>query len=193
MTQVDCCYYDRILFFTLLFFIGDRMAESHEYYMKIALGQAKKALDNGEFPASCVLVHDNTIVGQGNREHSLLVDRNELDHAEILALRDMNNHFPDLEPSGITAYTTLEPCLMCYGALLINQISTIVYSYEDAMGGGINLPLAHLTPLYRNMEVSIVPNVMRRESLELFKAFFQSPACSYLQNTYLAEYTLSQE
>ncbi|MBC8318391.1 MAG: nucleoside deaminase [Desulfobulbaceae bacterium] len=169
------------------------MAERHEHYMKIALEQAETALNNGEFPVGCILVHDNTIVGQGCREHSLLVDRNELDHAEILAIRDMNSRFPDLDPSGITAYTTLEPCLMCYGALLINQISAIVYAFEDAMGGGINLPLAHLTPLYRNMEVSIFPNVMRRESLNLFKAFFQSPSCSYLQNTYLAEYTLSQE
>jgi len=169
------------------------MAEGHEYYMKIALEQAQKAMDNGEFPVGCILVHNNTIVGQGRREHSLNNDTNELDHAEIIALRDLNSHCPDLDPGRITVYTTLEPCLMCYGALLINQISTIVYAYEDAMGGGINLPLAHLTPLYRNMDVSIFPYVLRQESLELFKAFFNSPACSYLHNTYLAEYTLAQK
>jgi len=169
------------------------MAERHEYYMKIALEQAQQALDSGEFPVGCILVHNNTIVGHGRRKHSLTNDTNELDHAEIIALRDLNSRYPDLDPAEITAYTTLEPCLMCYGALLINQISTIVYAYEDAMGGGINLPMAHLTPLYRDMDVSIFPYVLRQESLELFKAFFHSPACSYLQNTYLAEYTLSQE
>ncbi|MCK5194400.1 MAG: nucleoside deaminase [Desulfobulbaceae bacterium] len=169
------------------------MAKRHEYYMKIALEQAQKALDSGEFPVGCILVHNNTIVGQGRREHSLTNDRNELDHAEIIAIRDVNSHYPDLDPGEITVYTTLEPCLMCYGALLINQISTIVYAYEDAMGGGINLPLAHLPPLYRNMDVSIFPYILRQESLELFKVFFKNPACSYLQNTYLAEYTLSQE
>ncbi len=190
MTPVIGCYYDMPLSTILL---RRDMTESHEYYMKIALEQAQKALDSGEFPVGCILVHNNTIVGQGGREHSLTNDRNELDHAEIIALRDVNSHYPDLDPSEITAYTTLEPCLMCYGALLINQISTIVYAYEDAMGGGINLPLAHLPPLYRNMDVSIFPYILRQESLELFRTFFKNPACSYLQNTYLAEYTLSQE
>ena len=169
------------------------MTERHEYFMKIALEQAQQALSKGEFPVGCILVRNNTIVGHGYREHSLLSDRNELDHAEISALRDMNHNHPELDPTGITAYSTLEPCLMCYGALLINQISTIVYAYEDAMGGGTTLPLRHLPPLYRNMDVSIVPYVLRQESLSLFKAFFKSPACTYLHNTYLAEYTLDQE
>jgi tRNA(adenine34) deaminase len=169
------------------------MAQSHEHYMKIALALAEEALEKGEFPVGCILVHEDTIVGQGRRKHSLLAERNELDHAEILALRDLTTHHPEIDPSEITAYTTLEPCLMCFGALLINQISTFVYAYEDAMGGGINLPLGHLTPLYNSMDVTIHPFILRRESLLLFKKFFQSPASSYLSTTYFAEYTLSQE
>jgi tRNA(adenine34) deaminase len=161
--------------------------------MQIALKMAEEALEKGEFPVGCVLVNDDTIIAKGRREHSILEERNELDHAEIIALRDLSLHYPEIDPSGITVYTTLEPCLMCFGALLINQISNFVYAYEDAMGGGINLPLSHLTPLYRNMDLTIHPFVLRRESLLLFRKFFQSPASSYLCNTYFAEYTLSQE
>jgi tRNA(adenine34) deaminase len=169
------------------------MPKNHEHFMQIALQLAEEALEQGEFPVGCILVHEDTIVGRGTRKHSLLTDRNELDHAEMIALRDLSTHYPDTDPSEITAYTTLEPCLMCYGALLINQINTIVYAYEDAMGGGINLPLGHLTPLYRNMNISIIPSVLRQQSLLLFKKFFQIPTNSYLSTTYFAEYTLSQE
>lgn len=82
---------------------------------------------------------------------------------------------------------------MCYGALLLSQIHTIVYAYEDAMGGGTKVPLTRLTPLYRHMEVNIIPHVLRDESLVLFKEFFRNPAQNYWQDSFLAEYTLSQK
>ena len=161
--------------------------------MRLALAEARKALDNNEFPVGCVLVHDGMAVARGRRKSTTLANRNELDHAEIMALHNLMHDHPELDPTRITAYCTMEPCLMCYGALLLSQIHTIVYAYEDAMGGGTKVPLTRLTPLYRHMEVNIIPHVLRDESLVLFKEFFRNPAQNYWQDSFLAEYTLSQK
>jgi len=76
--------------------------------------------------------------------------------------------------------------------LLLNGIRTIVYAYEDIMGGGTRLDLNTLAPLYREMSTAITPHVLRRESLELFKAFFADQDNTYWQDSPLARYTLEQ-
>ena len=81
---------------------------------------------------------------------------------------------------------------MCYVTLLLNGIRKIVYAYEDIMGGGTNLDLNELAPLYREMSVEIIPHVLRRESLELFKIFFSNQDNTYWQDSHLEQYTLSQ-
>lgn len=164
--------------------------------MAEALAEAEEALAKGEFPVGCVLVHQGRIVGRGRRRQSggrASQPVNEIDHAEILALRDLLDHHPDIAPGEVTVYATLEPCLMCFAALLISGVRTIVYAYEDAMGGGTALPMDRLAPLYRAMEITIVPHIMREKSLRLFKQFFKASGNPYLGDTLLAEYTLAQE
>lgn len=160
--------------------------------MRHALLEAEKALAAGEFPVGCIMVHDDEVVSRGRRINSRAPNDNELDHAEILALRQLLVHHPQLERSKITVYATMEPCLMCYVSLLLNGIHTIVYGYEDVMGGGTTLDLKTLAPLYREMEVSVTPHILRRESLELFKAFFAAHDNTYWQDSPLARYTLAQ-
>ena len=81
---------------------------------------------------------------------------------------------------------------MCYVTLLLNGIRSVVFAYEDTMGGGTSLDLKELAPLYREMTVAVTPNILRRESLELFKTFFADPQNTYWQDSPLARYTLSQ-
>ncbi len=166
---------------------------NHIHFMQLALDEARKALESNEFPVGCVLVSREKVVAMGRRSNTLKTNRNELDHAEIVALRNLMAIRPEINPNLITAYCTMEPCLMCYAALLLSGVRNIVYAYEDAMGGGTRLPLSRLTPLYRQMQVEIVPHILRRESLNLFKGFFRNPANSYRQDSYLAEYTMKQE
>lgn len=168
------------------------MNHNHEHFMLQALEEAQQALRSKEFPVGCVLVHDNRIVARGRRIHSGSSGRNELDHAEIVALRHLITTHPDINPEHITAYCTMEPCLMCYAALLLSRIGTIVYAYEDVMGGGTGLRLAGMPPLYREAKIEIISHVLRQESLQLFRQFFQDPANNYWQGSYLAEYTVSQ-
>ncbi|MGD2150526.1 MAG: deaminase, partial [Desulfobacterales bacterium] len=117
---------------------------------------------------------------------------NEIDHAEIIALKQLINLKVNIDKNRVVLFTTLEPCIMCLGAMILSGISEIVYAYEDIMGGGTNCDLTKLTPLYKDCRISIVPNVLRQESLELFKAFFKNPKNSYWRGSLLAGYTLSQ-
>ena len=165
---------------------------SDEFFMRQALGIAKAALAAEEFPVGCVLVHDGRVIATGARENSLAQARNELDHAEIIALRRLSLLDGNFDPEKMTLYSTLEPCLMCLGALLIAGIGKIVYAYEDAMGGGTSCPLMDLPALYRNRQTVLVAGVLRQESLLLFQAFFKNPKTDYLKETLLADYTLQQ-
>jgi tRNA(adenine34) deaminase len=163
----------------------------HEKCMRAALQQACEALACGDFPVGCVIEYDGEIVACGKRSNSF-GRVNEMDHAEITALRELLAVDLPVAMEKVTVYSTMEPCLMCFSTLLVNGVRRFVYSYEDAMGGATNLPLPLLSPLYRDLQVTIVGSVLRHESLELFKKFFSSPECQYLNNTMLATYTLQQ-
>jgi len=111
--------------------------------------------------------------------------------AEIIALRQLAQK-KDVEKSKVSVFCNLEPCLMCYGALILSGIGEIVYAYEDVMGGGTCCDLSILTPLYRNARISLTPNILRNESLKLFKTYFSNPETNYLQDSLLATFTLKQ-
>ncbi len=164
----------------------------HEKYMKQALDQAEEAIALNEFPVGCVIEYHGNIIASGQRTHTTL-QVNELDHAEILALRNLLNSEYDIDMAEVTVYSTMEPCLMCFSTLLVNGVRRFVYAYEDAMGGGTNLPLTSLSPLYKDLQITLVKDVLRDKSLNLFKSFFSNPANNYLRGSLLAAYTLQQE
>jgi len=163
-----------------------------QFYMGKALEEAERALNMGEFPVGCVLVCDDSVLAAGERHHSTPEKHHEVDHAEMIALRRLVDLEKTIDWERVILFSTLEPCLMCYSAIIVNGIRQIVFAYEDVMGGGTNLDLKRLNPFYQDMQVSIRPHVLREESLSLFKKFFADPKNTYLQGTLLAEYTLKQ-
>lgn len=165
---------------------------THEKWMKAALEGAEEALGLGEFPVGCVMVSQNRIVSAGTRVNSR-TDGNELDHAEIVALRSLSSLLPRIDYSQVVVYSTMEPCLMCFSTLILNGIRTFVYGYEDVMGGGSSLDLNLLPPLYRAMKVNVIPGVCRQESLAIFKRFFLDKKNLYWRDSLLARYTISQD
>ena len=110
----------------------------------------------------------------------------------LYLIKRQNLDILEIPLAEITVYSTMEPCLMCYSTMILNGIRKIVYAYEDVMGGGTNLPLQQLNPLYRDMNVELVPDVLRERSLSLFKRFFLNPANNYWKDSLLSSYTLSQ-
>jgi len=164
----------------------------YEYFMQKALDQAQKALAMGEFPVGCVVVYQGKILASAFRSGTDSEFSNEVDHAEMVALRCLIDLKKNIDNRQVTLFCTMEPCLMCLGALILSGIGEVVYAYEDVMGGGTECDLPRLTPLYREYKISIVPNILRRQSLELFKAYFQNPENTYWQGSLLARYTLNQ-
>jgi tRNA(adenine34) deaminase len=163
------------------------------HFMGLALARAQTALDRGEFPVGCVIAAGGSVIATGARQGTAGGGKNETDHAEILALRELESLKPAIDPKQVTLYCTMEPCLMCYGAILIAGINRIAYAYEDAMGGGTGCDLSSLPDLYKKRQVFLIRGLMRARSLALFQAFFSDPANRYWQGSLLAEYTLRQE
>ena len=164
----------------------------YEFFMSKALEEARQALSMGEFPVGCVIVYENGVLVTGTRHDSGPDNQNELDHAEMLALRRLVNIDEEIDREKVTLFSTLEPCLMCYTAIIVNGIRRIVYAYEDVMGGGTNIDLKRLNPFYRDMKITVIRHVLRQESLKLIKEFFSDPQRDYLKGSLLAQYTLNQ-
>jgi tRNA(adenine34) deaminase len=174
----------------LSFLSGQSM--SHDYFMNLALVQAEEALNKGEFPVGCVIVLNDKLVSSGKRTGTVPGMVNETDHAEMNALRGISASFSMEERKNMSLYCTLEPCLMCFSAIMLTGIGRIIYAYEDAMGGGTSVDLASAAPLYAELRPEVISGVMRNKSLDLFRAFFSAPDNQYWKNSLLEKYTLSQ-
>ncbi|MEE4112503.1 MAG: nucleoside deaminase [Desulfobacteraceae bacterium] len=161
-------------------------------FMSAALGLAQTALADGEFPVGCVIADETIEVARGHRTGTTAGSVNEIDHAEIKALRRLLDDMPDVDRSKLTIYCTMEPCLMCFSAILLSGIGRIVYAYEDVMGGGTGCDRSGLAPLYRNAQLTVISGVLRTSSLLLFKRFFADSANPYWADSLLSRYTLAQ-
>lgn len=164
----------------------------YAFFMQKALAEAERALAQGEFPVGCILVYRNRVLVTGARSGTAGAAPNETDHAEMTALRKLAGLDRIVEPGRITLFCTLEPCLMCYAATLLSGIGKIVYAYEDPMGGGTACDLEALAPLYGQRRIPVVANVLRSQSLALFKQYFSNPENHYWRDSLLARHTLAQ-
>ncbi len=165
---------------------------TYNKYMTIALEQAVEAFEKGEFPVGCVIVAGGRVVATGKRVNSS-GSINEVDHAEVVALREFSEKKVHVDKEDVVLYCTLEPCLMCYAAIMLSGIKTVVYAYEDVMGGGTSVDLSESAPLYSEAGMTIVSGILRAESLGLFIRFFENPENRYWKDSLLEEHTLSQK
>jgi len=162
------------------------------YFMRRALAEAQQALAAGEFPVGCVVVYQKHIIASGARAGTRARHRNEIDHAEMVALRALDAIETDIRYEDLVLYSTMEPCLMCFAALTLSRIGAVVYAYEDVMGGGTKCDFGSLGPLYQSLKPRVVGGVMRAESVDLFQTFFADPGNDYWQGSLLAKYTMAQ-
>jgi tRNA(adenine34) deaminase len=163
-------------------------------FMEQALEQARKAFDQGQFPVGCVIVQDDRVIASGTRAGTSgdLSFFSEIDHAEIRALKALESSDVRFIPERAVLFCTMEPCLMCFAAIILAGIRTVVFAYEDVMGGGTGLDRRHLAPLYSDAQITVVPHVLRKKSLDLFHDFFNKEANLYWKNSLLESYTLDQ-
>jgi len=164
----------------------------YKYFMGKAIERAEKALYAGEFPVGCVIAYNNNIIAAGSRTGTTGNFINEIDHAEIVALRLLAELKENVDRSKIVLFCTLEPCLMCYSAILLSGIGKIVYAYEDVMGGCTICNLTKIAPFYKEHRIEIVHNILRDKSMKLFKVYFENQKNTYWKDSLLARYTLRQ-
>ena len=145
------------------------MGESDEYYMKHAIKEAYKALEAEEVPIGAVVVIGEHIIARAYNQVEKLNDSTA--HAEILALTSAYTHLGSKYLPDATLYVTIEPCLMCAGALYWSKIGKVVYGAADKKHGAFSIASAEkiLHP-----KTLLVTNIYADECAQLMKNFFKS-------------------
>ena len=139
-------------------------------FMAMALEEAGRARSAGEVPVGAVVVLGGEVIGRGhNRSVS---GHDPTAHAEINALRDAAAHLGNYRLQGADLYVTLEPCIMCAGALLHARIARLVYAAPDPRYGAAGSALNLLDSPFANHRTRIVSGVLRREAAALLDEFF---------------------
>jgi tRNA(adenine34) deaminase len=138
--------------------------------MQLALAEARAAAEKGEVPVGCVIALGNRIVARaGNRTIS---ECDPSAHAEIVALRAAAKELGNYRLNGAVLYVTLEPCLMCAGAMIQARIERLVYGCDDPRGGAVRTCFEVFGHPALNHRVNILGGVLAQECAETMQAFF---------------------
>jgi len=136
--------------------------------MSQAMEYAKQSYDRGNFPVGALLVIDDKVIdGEGNnaREKS-----SRSSHAEHMVI-DINGPLLKSSEGIIKIYTTLEPCLMCYGHMMMNRVNELYYACPDPYGGGTTINWD--VPFHKKRKPKIEGGILRQESLDLLIRFME--------------------
>jgi tRNA(adenine34) deaminase len=143
----------------------------HEKWMRCALELAREAEQSGEVPVGCVLVAQGEVIGQGRNSPIALLDPTA--HAEMLALRQGAFAQRNYRLSEATLYCTLEPCVMCAGAVVAARVGTLVFGARDLRFGGVRSKFEIADSPLLNHRVEVIEGVLGGESTALLKRFFE--------------------
>ena len=144
----------------------------HDEFMRQALALAEEAQALGEVPVGAVVVLGNQVVGRGR--NSPIAQNDPTAHAEMLAIREACAHAGNYRLDGATLYSTLEPCVMCAGALVAARVETLVFAARDLRFGGVRSKFRLADSDLLNHRVDIVEGVLAADSARLLQAFFAS-------------------
>jgi len=143
---------------------------SDDLFMREALDAARRAAEHRDVPVGCALVADGVIIGIGENRREL--DGDPLAHAEIVALRQAATTRSNWRLDDVTAYVTLEPCVMCAGALLNARVARVVIGALDEKAGAVGSRYNVLCDPRLLHEPSLTYGVLAHESQEMLREFF---------------------
>ncbi|HTV59077.1 MAG TPA: tRNA adenosine(34) deaminase TadA [Verrucomicrobiae bacterium] len=139
-------------------------------FMRVAIAEAREAAERGEVPVGAVVVIDGSVIARGGNRTITHCDPTA--HAEIVALRQAAQRAGNFRLTGATMYATIEPCVMCAGALIQARISRLVFGADDPKGGAVRTSFSLLDHSGLNHRVQVTAGVLAEESAELLKGFF---------------------
>jgi tRNA(adenine34) deaminase len=145
---------------------------TNEHYMRLALAEAEQALAENEVPVGAVIVHGERVIGSAHNQREMLHDPTA--HAEMIAITQAASHLGDWRLEGCTLYVTLEPCIMCCGAILQARIPTVVYGATDPKAGAAGSLFHLLSDPRLNHRCQLLPGILAAPCGELLSRFFQA-------------------
>ncbi len=143
-----------------------------EAWMRYAFRLAQRAEEQGEVPVGAVVVKDNRCIAEG---WNAVIDRHDpTAHAEIVALRAAGLALENYRLGSVTLYVTLEPCVMCMGAISHARINRLVFGAYDAKRGAVCNALSLSDASFLNHHINWVGGVLENECSELLRDFFKA-------------------
>jgi len=147
-------------------------SNSHKFWMQQALKEAEMSLMKNEVPVGAVIILDSKIIGRGHNQPILKNDSTS--HAEIEAIRNASENIKNYRLNGADLYVTLEPCTMCYGAIIHSRISNIFFGASDQKSGVCGSCEDLSEKKYFNHKPFIKGQVMAEECSKILTDFFKA-------------------
>lgn len=145
---------------------------TNDHYMRLALAEAEQALAENEVPVGAIIVQGERVIAAAHNQRLALHDPTA--HAEMIAITQAASFLGDWRLEGCALYVTLEPCIMCSGAILQARIPTVVYGATDPKAGAVQ-SLFHLLGDERlNHRSQVVPGILAAPCGEILTRFFQA-------------------
>lgn len=148
----------------------ERFFPRDEYFMRLALREAGRALEHDDVPVGAVVVHDGEVIATGHNERELREDPTA--HAEIIALREAAAALGTWRVLEAVLYVTLEPCAMCAGAIVLARVPRIVFGTWDPKAGAAGSVLNVLAEPKFNHRPEVAGGLLADECAALLRSFF---------------------
>jgi len=150
--------------------VSARSFPRDEYFMRLALREATRALDHGDIPVGAVVVHGGEVIATGHNERELRGDPTA--HAEMVALREAARVLESWRVLDSVLYVTLEPCAMCAGAIVLARVPRVVIGTADPKAGAAGSVLDVLAEPRLNHRPTVEAGLLAGECADLLRAFF---------------------
>ena len=141
-------------------------------YMQMALEEAKLAALEDEVPVGCVIVKNDKVIAKAHNLRE--TNHDPLGHAETLAIKKASEVLGDWQLVDCELYVTIEPCIMCAGAIIQSRISKVIYGAPDLKGGAFGSSINVLEAQNINHRPEIISGVLEKECTEIIKNYFKS-------------------
>ena len=149
--------------------------DDDERYMRYAVREAERALEAGEVPVGCVIIHEGEVIGKAHNQRETLQDPTA--HAEILAITQAAAHFKSWRLEDAKLYVTLEPCPMCAGAIILARVAEVHFGAFDPKAGACGTLMNLLEDGRFNHQPALHPGLLAGECGALLTDFFRAIRC----------------
>ncbi|WP_283678049.1 tRNA adenosine(34) deaminase TadA [Lentilactobacillus sp. Marseille-Q4993] len=147
------------------------MVSEQEFFMNEALTEAKKAYLLGEVPIGAVVVHNGKVIGRGHNLRERFQDATA--HAEVMAIQEAGRAVGNWRLVDCDLYVTIEPCLMCSGAIVNARVSRVFYGAPDNKAGAVDTLYDTLRDDRLNHQVEVHSGILREKCASIMKQFFK--------------------